>query len=356
MQKLKYGDGTVSERRRKLKDGTERRYYQGRLFVGGKQLSVYAKTKKECLSKLAELRGDLRETSAPTSYAATVRKDVFKTYGEWLEEWIQNFKVSQRPTYAKEFQRYVNVVRNEFGDMLLRKIKPLDVQRFVSTLPKRNSSVKIYDVLNGSLQKAEDFDVIRKNPCRAVERPTYKKQPRRAFELHEQAEILSALEEPYRSVFMFLCCTGLRIGEFLALTEESFDERLHVIKVRSSESASTGKVGDVKTANSIRNVVYLPSLPCEGITTVSYKMIKTSFLPVIRSLGLDDVSLTHSCRHTYASMLHALGVRDKIIQMQCGHASITTTLDVYANVLMQGDSPILDYMKELKAELERRFL
>lgn len=354
LQKLKYGDGTVYERRTKRKDGTERRIYQGRVYHEGKQISVYGRTKGECLDKMKELRKTLR-TSEPTSPA--LRKvNVYKTYNAWLDEWITTFKSDLRPGYAKEFLRYVETVRQAFGHLAMSRITPLDVQRFIATLPKRNTTVKIYDVLNGSLQKAEDFGVLKRNPCRAIDRPTYKKSTRRAFELHEQVEIMSALAEPYRSTFFFLCCTGLRIGEFLALTEESIDKRLHVIKVRSSESASTGNVGDVKTANSVRNVVFLPTLPLDCIGKTTYKTIKTAFLPVFRELGLEDVSITHSCRHTYASMLHALGVRDKVIQMQCGHASITTTLDVYANVLMQGESPILDYFKSLKAELEARFL
>lgn len=68
-------------------------------------------------------------------------------------------------------------------------------------------------------------------------------------------------------------------------------------------------------------------------------------------LNLSDISVTHSCLHTFASELYAVGVPDKIIQRQLGHASVSTTMDVYTDILMSGSSPILDYVKELKNTL-----
>lgn len=351
LPKLKYGDGTVYQCRRKRKDGTERSFYHGKIFVNGRQISVYGTTKQEVYGKLAKLRDQLRPKVVPN-----LPKEIkYRTYNEWLDEWIVTFKGDQRDNYRREFLRYVEKIREHFGKRSMRKITPLDVQKFIACQPKSNTTVKVYDVLNGSLQKAEDFGYLAKNPCRAVKRPTYKKSKRRAFELYEQKEICDRLKEPYRSAFIFLCCTGLRVGEFLALTEQSFDERLHVIKIRSSANVNTGELGDVKTETSKRDVVYLPTLP-NVVGKVSYKMMKKSFLPVFRELGIDDVSLTHSCRHTYASMLHALGVKDKVIQNQCGHSSVTTTMDVYTNVLLTGDSPLLPYYIALVKELEKRYL
>jgi integrase len=43
----------------------------------------------------------------------------------------------------------------------------------------------------------------------------------------------------------------------------------------------------------------------------------------------------HDMRHTHAAMLIAEGVHPKVLQARLGHASITTTLDVYGH-LMEG--------------------
>ena len=89
-------------------------------------------------------------------------------------------------------------------------------------------------------------------------------------------------------------------------------------------------------------IIYLISIPLG---------IKKALCKVYKVLNLSDISVTHSCRHTFASMLYAVGVPDKIIQKQLGHASVSTTMDVYTDILMSGSSPVLDYVKELKSTL-----
>ena len=59
MQKLKYGAGSISRRQRKRKDGTYRRYYQGRIYRNGKQVTVYGNTQAECLTKLKALHEEI---------------------------------------------------------------------------------------------------------------------------------------------------------------------------------------------------------------------------------------------------------------------------------------------------------
>jgi integrase len=48
----------------------------------------------------------------------------------------------------------------------------------------------------------------------------------------------------------------------------------------------------------------------------------------------------HDLRHSHATQLLAAGVHPKIAQERLGHASITTTLDLYSHVTstMQGDA------------------
>ncbi len=41
----------------------------------------------------------------------------------------------------------------------------------------------------------------------------------------------------------------------------------------------------------------------------------------------------HALRHTFASILLAAGHNAKYIQKQMGHASITTTMDLYAHLM-----------------------
>lgn len=362
MQKLKYGDGCITPRHRKLKDGRIRRFYEGRIYNNGKQVSVYAATKTECIAKLAALRREREEERRELRKLATTsergeRSGVpFRNYGEWLDTWVNEYKLHKlRDSYVDEFKRQVSTVRAALGDLPIRKIEPLELMRYVNSLPRCNTTVKLFDIINGSLQKAEDFGIIKRNPCKALDRPTYEKQKRRAFELSEQVAILDALPERYAAVFFFLCCTGLRIGEFLALSPESIDYTRHYIRVEATQNLKSGEHGKTKTQAGERNIYFAGSLftkfDAATLGTYSYNGIKKALCKVYKVLNLSDISVTHSCRHTFASMLYAVGVPDKIIQRQLGHASVSTTMDVYTDILMSGSSPILDYVKELKNTL-----
>ena len=355
MRKLKYGAGSITLRQRTLKDGSIRRFYEGRIFRNGKQISVYAKTQAECLAKLKELKADYPLVPTNSGYKVKTERQ-FKTYGDWLDEWVTQFKAGKlREDYFIEFEKRVATVREIFGKRPINKIDSLEILRYINSLRRCNATVKIYDIINGSLQKAEDFGIIKHNPCRALERPTYKKQSRRAFELAEQTAILNALDTRYSSVFFFLCCTGLRIGEFLALRPGDVDFERHYIRIDSSLSLKSGNDKETKTAAGVRNVYFSDELfetfEMDALGTFTYNGIKKAFTKIYKKLGINGVSVTHSCRHTFASMLYAVRVSDKIIQRQLGHASVSTTLDIYTDILLKGTSPIYDYILKLKSTL-----
>ncbi|MDE7182343.1 MAG: site-specific integrase [Clostridia bacterium] len=369
MQKLKYGNGSISTRSRKRKDGTERRYYQGRIYIDGEQKTVYGNTQAECLAKLKALREErdreraqrLLNIEGQPRDGQNDSKQQFRTFGEWLDEWTEQCKVgTQKETYTPEFRRQVETVRAALGHLALRKIASLELQRYFTSLPRSNTTAKKYDIVNGSLQTAEDFGIIKRNPCRAVKKPTYTKQKRRAFQLAEQCAILSALPERYAAVFFFLCGAGLRIGEFLALTAADVNFAEHYIKVGASKDLKTGVIVVPKTAAGVRKVYFAAELferfNVQTLGTYTYNAIKKAFTKVYKKLDIEGVSVTHSCRHTYSSLLYAVGVADKIIQLQCGHADIKTTMNTYTDILMTGASPVLDYIRQLKSTLKSTLL
>lgn len=362
MHKLKYGAGSISLRQRKRKDGTYRRFYQGRIYNNGKQVCVYAKTQAECIAKLKALNEEIEEDkkrrakSCKTDTAVLGSKTVFKTYAEWLDEWVKQFKVGKlREDYYAEFVKKVTTVKEALGNLQLKKIESFDLLRYLNALPRRNSTVKIYDIINGSLQKAEDFGIIKLNPCKIIERPTYKMQKRRAFELSEQTKILAELDQKYATVFYFLCCTGLRIGEFLALQQSDVNFQKNFIRVNSSTSLKTGKDKETKTEAGVRKVYFANELfdtfNVDALGTFTYNGIKKAFSKVYKKLGIEGVSVTHSCRHTFSSLLYAIKVPDKIIQLLMGHADVATTMETYTDILMKGESPIFNYIRKLKSTL-----
>lgn len=361
-KKLKYGEGTISRRQRTNKNGKVRRYWQGRIYYNGKQIPVYALTQEECLQKMKELRAELTAATSTVNTVESVQTvEGYQgthagTLGQWLNEWLKEFKEGKtRRRYYNDLCRYVEKLKAALGDLKLKKIEPMTIQRYFNALPQNNATAKLYGALKDCLQRAEDFGIIKKNPCKVIKKPKYKSQERRPFELEEQNNILNALSDRYKAVFFFLCATGLRIGEFLALTPQNVDFARGCIKVEENQDLETKENGDTKTEASVRKVYFAEELferfDVQSLGGYTYNAIKKAFKKVYNVLGIEGVSATHSCRHTFASLLYAAGVPEKVIQKQCGHSDITTTLKIYTDILVSGDSPIYNYILCLKEVL-----
>ena len=358
---FKYGDGNIKKYYRTNKYGERRTYWRGRIYINQKQVSVYAKTQAECLNKLKALRKERNENTRTNSNSNATGYSKIMSYSEWLDNWVKLCKEEKlKDTYKGNFFSNLKIIKENLGQYKLKDLKPLIILTYIKSLPRRNLTVKLFDIINSSLQKAEDFDIIQKNPCKAIDRPTYEQQKRRAFEPDEQTAILNALEGKHCRAFFFLCATGLRIGEFLALTEDNFDVDRGIIYIKASMDIQTGQIVPPKTKTSVRQVYFTPQLleifNIEDLGHYTYSGIKKAFIKVYRDMNLENISLTHSCRHTYASLLCATGLPVKIIQTQIGHAAFSTTMDIYTDVLIKGSSPIYDYIIELKDFIKQKLL
>ena len=122
-KRRKGGTGTIRQR----KDGR----WEGRAVIGyddkglPKTKNVLAKTKRECLEKLAKLM-----ESVSSSRAEKIRPDM--AFGEWLDFWYQNYsKPRIRPTTQAcyEGKIYGHIIP-ELGKIPLDQLAQKDLQQF----------------------------------------------------------------------------------------------------------------------------------------------------------------------------------------------------------------------------------
>ena len=59
---------------------------------------------------------------------------------------------------------------------------------------------------------------------------------------------------------------------------------------------------------------------------------RSDFMPARRRAGISDRFRVHDLRHTAASLMIQSGYPPKMLQEIIGHASITTTLDLYGHL------------------------
>ena len=132
------------------------------------------------------------------------------------------------PVFAKSTQdRYRSVVENHllpaFGEVCLRDIGALEVQRYISGMAasrlSHESRDKIRDTLSSILGSAVQYSYLVKNPVEGVRLPPQKKGKRvKPYVTPQQFEaLIELIREPYGTMVYVAVYTGLRVSELIGL-------------------------------------------------------------------------------------------------------------------------------------------
>lgn len=210
-------------------------------------------------------------------------------------------------------------------------------------------------VMSAALDHAMRGGRIRSNPAHGLGLP----RPQRrdyVYLTHEQLHALAAEARPGRVFVLLLGYTGLRWGEATALRVCDIDLARRRIDVRRAFSDVGGRVilGTPKS-HQTRTVPIPPFLAREIAGAVTGKDVddlvfttpsgsvlrlpnwrRDVFIPSRVRAGLGDRFRVHDLRHTAAALMIQAGYPPKMLQEIMGHASITTTLDLYGH-LYPGD-------------------
>ena len=297
---------------------------------------------------------------------SSLLEDDCQTFGEFLVSWYEKYKKPKlKPSTLYNMDRYVKqLVSSELGSVTLHKLDGEQLQDHLIRSYKGNTRKKVYLIIHGCLDKAVKLRKLSYNPLLSVELPAHRAKHYRPLEFEEQNKIVYYYEHPheyyiwlsnvpeYYALFRFMCCTGLRIGEFLALDYAAdIDSDACVITVRHNKDSRTGQIVTPKTRTSERRVPFLPELlPTIEVlrrARFTYESVKQHFDRVYKRLAIVGANI-HTFRHTFVSMCYAAGVPAKNIQEMVGHAEIGTTLNIYTHILRKGTSPLYEYVKRLK--------
>ena len=67
-------------------------------------------------------------------------------------------------------------------------------------------------------------------------------------------------------------------------------------------------------------------------TAIDPNLMTRAFKKVVTTSGVPKLTI-HGLRHTHATILLEQGVNPKVVSARLGHASVTTTMDIYSHVL-----------------------
>ena len=161
------------------------------------------------------------------------------TLGEWYEYWLDTYMKDtvKQSTYAS-YRSYLNKHFCVLGKILLKKLEPHTLQEFYNYKFREEGlspkTLRNYHMaLHKCLQQAVKERLLVYNPCDAVTFPSGEKPEISVFTNDQQRALVQASYRHRYGVFIRLdLCTGLRMGELLALKWEDIDfstAQLHII-------------------------------------------------------------------------------------------------------------------------------
>lgn len=167
----------------------------------------------------------------------------------------------------------------------------------------------------------------------------------------------------YFTVFNTFFYTGVRSGEFLALTLDDFDFTNNVLHITKSYARVARKdiIGDPKTPKSKRDIT-IPKFLCKIIqdyanALVDYKSNERLFCFTKHTLqkelkhGCDYTGVAkirvHDLRHSHASLLIEMGFSPILVSERLGHDNIETTLQTYSHLYPNKHSAVAEKLDQL---------
>ena len=313
--------------------------------------------KKMAEKRLTELLQD-RDTG-------TLVKPSKITLGDYIITWLRDYAWANLATRTAEGYEHIlsKHVIPKLGNIVLTALKPEHIQKYyseklatgLSARTVRHHHVTLHTVLQSVVKRG----MLIRNPADATDPPRFTRPEMHIInEFNLQHFLDAAKQTEYYPIFYLALFTGMRRSELLALRWSDIDLVLcQVYVTRSLHRLRKGEtvIRPTKTAKSRRMVALSPST-CQVLREYYEKQenealfagkllrdddlifpwppdtVTHAWMKLARRVGLKGVRF-HDARHTHASLLLRQNTHPAIVQQRLGHASISTTIDIYSHIM-----------------------
>ena len=303
-------------------------------------------------------------------------------FSELCEQYFDLYATNKlKPTTAYAYKGQVKIhLLPEFGNLRLKNFNSNRISNFFAKLKVKPATCKrIYTILESIFTFAVHQGFILKNPCIGVILPKSKNCEDKKILNSTQVKTLMKMltdedveSSQFSVIIRTLILTGMRSGECLALQWSDIDFENSVITVRHNLCYDGQKtwLDEPKTQKSrrviamsaelaellknhytrqqiIKNSVKYDFNPLDMVFTSQTGDFKDrsgllrEFKRFIKDTDFSFATL-HMLRHANATLLLNNGVDIKIVSEILGHASVSTTADIYADVLLESKRKMAD--------------
>ena len=301
------------------------------------------------------------------------------TLADFIEEYLSargpEFSEQTLISYASTAKCHITPI---IGDILVQEITPLMISKWIRKLAEKGLSRATLAHAKGLLHAIFQYAIfpaqlISSNPVAIIKIPRSapnKVKPHTAYTIEEFNDILLKME-PFTSIYtaaLIQFCCGLRLGEAVGLTWDRIDLDGKTLRVDRQITGQALKLHKPKTESSIRTVLiparllsYLKQLKlkqkenrlrlgCRYLTTyigddgvVTYNAGDNASFVLVNEKGRITSNnllmqkyksfnvLSHSLRHSHATLLVEGGADFADVAERLGHSNISTTMNIYTH-------------------------
>ncbi len=266
-------------------------------------------------------------------------RSLFKTHirPRWGGDYLESVKTMAVEDWLEQYNEYATEGKD--GG---RTRKPVS----------RQVKAHIRNLMHTLFQAAIRWEMLDRNPIDLVRQSRKRLKTPRVLSPAEFKLLLAQLSEPYRSMVITIACLGLRVCELLGLRWADINFENLTVKVQ--RSVVEGEVNDTKTEASESALPLDPDLAecllahragSRYATDSDYVFagptgkppwpdgILTDHLkPAAVKVQIGAIGW-HIFRHTYSTLLHALGTTPAVQKELLRHADIQTTLNIYTHAV-----------------------
>ena len=287
-----------------------------------------------------------------------------ETFGGYLVSWLDDMAPTWSPTTERRNRGIVAALPDRLSGRKLRDLKPAELQRYYSTLPRKGVR-RVHAVLRKALGDAVKGGEVglAVNPAAELDLPTLthpEPRPLTDDELTSVLRIARTMRDGalWADFFTVAAFTGLRRGEVAALRWRDIDglDYLHVAEgLRTTTKITTGgtwQLGDTKThqkrtielSQRARRAIarrrealagrrsasaFVFSRSADGSVPLHPDHVTKVWRKIRQKAGLPDDVKLKGCR-SFAGTVVTDAVSLKAAQLMLGHKDITTTARHYA--------------------------
>lgn len=352
----------------KIKEGSYRLRY---CYKGvNHSRNVKAKNDREADSLLAEFIIEVEKGSY-----LNLNYTFYEFSFIWLKEVV---KPNCSPIVLNKYISYLNNrILPAIGHYKINEITVLMLRSFFNNLKNEKTMYtnrenhylskgtieKIIEITTSVFQNAYLMNIIKENPCTKAKKgiklndipsEINKKEKISYLDIKNYKKMLEGLKNEAiqrRALGEIAVKMGMRASEIYALQESDIDFKSKTISINKSRHYVKGMgniIRPTKTIKSKRIITYPASLENTLKALVSYSKENEFLFDGISLSGIsawfkkfqkrNEIAPTirfHDLRHTHATLLLGKGIDLKTISERLGHNNISTTMDIYADVLKE---------------------